>query len=107
MKLVTNTNGMFVRWGDDVAAIRMIAATGFDAFDISMDNKDHPIRTDGYLQHAKTVKKEADAIGIPVDCPTTAGEGGAWGIAVLAAYRAHVLAGGTLPLVDFIETVRH
>ena len=65
MKLVTNTNGMFVRWGDDVAAIRMIAATGFDAFDISMDNKDHPIRTDGYLQHAKTVKKEADAIGIP------------------------------------------
>ena len=49
----------------------------------------------------------AGAIGIPVDCPTTAGEGGAWGIAVLAAYRAHVLAGGTLPLVDFIETVRH
>ena len=48
----------------------------------------------------------ADAIGIPVDCPAAAGEGGAWGIAVLAAYRAHVLAGGTLPLVDFIETVR-
>ena len=49
----------------------------------------------------------ADAIGIPVDCPATAGEGGAWGIAVLAAYRAHVLGGGSLPLVDFIETVRH
>ena len=49
----------------------------------------------------------ADAIGIPVDCPVTAGEGGAWGIAVLAAYRAHVLAGGIMPLVDFIETVRH
>ena len=47
----------------------------------------------------------SDAIGIPVDCPSTAGEGGAWGIAVLAAYRAHVLAGGTMPLVDFIETI--
>ena len=45
----------------------------------------------------------ADVIGIPVDCPATAGEGGAWGIAVLAAYRAHLRAGGTLPLVDFLE----
>ena len=49
----------------------------------------------------------ADAIGIPVDCPVTAGEGGAWGIAVLAAYRAHLLAGGTLPLVDFIEAIQY
>jgi len=49
----------------------------------------------------------ADAIGIPVDCPATAGEGGAWGIAVLAAYRVHLLAGGALPLVDFIETIQH
>ncbi len=48
----------------------------------------------------------ADAIGIPVDCPATAGEGGAWGIAVLAAYRAHVRAGGSLSLVDFLEAVK-
>ena len=49
----------------------------------------------------------SDAIGIPVDCPATAGEGGAWGIAVLAAYRAHVRAGGTLSLADFLETIRN
>ena len=49
----------------------------------------------------------SDAIGIPVDCPAEAGEGGAWGIAVLAAYRAHIRAGWTLPLVDFIETIQH
>ena len=48
-------------------------------------------------------KVMADAIGIPVDCPAEAGEGGAWGIAMLAAYRAHVRAGGTLPLVDFLR----
>ena len=48
-------------------------------------------------------KVMADAIGIPVDCPSEAGEGGAWGIAMLAAYRAHVRAGGTLPLVDFLR----
>lgn len=45
----------------------------------------------------------ADAIGVPVDCPAEAGEGGAWGIAALAAYRAHIIGGGTLPLVDFID----
>ena len=49
----------------------------------------------------------ADAIGIPVDCPATAGEGGAWGIAVLAAYRTHIRTGGALSLVDFIETIKH
>ena len=49
----------------------------------------------------------SDAIGIPVDCPATAGEGGAWGIAALAAYRAHVRAGGTLSLADFLETIRN
>lgn len=30
----------------------------------------------------------ADALNIPVWVMTTAGEGGAWGIALLAAYRA-------------------
>ena len=33
----------------------------------------------------------------------TAGEGGAWGIALLAAYRAHVRDGGSLSLVDFLH----
>lgn len=47
----------------------------------------------------------ADAIGVPVDCPAEAGEGGAWGMAALAAYRAHVMGGGTLSLADFIETI--
>ena len=47
------------------------------------------------------------AIGIPVDTPAEAGEGGAWGMAVLSAYRAHVLAGGTLPLVDFLANIVH
>ena len=45
----------------------------------------------------------ADAIGVPVDCPAEAGEGGAWGIALLAAYRAHVRDGGSLSLVDFLH----
>jgi sugar (pentulose or hexulose) kinase len=49
----------------------------------------------------------ADAIGIPVDCPSEAGEGGAWGIAALAAYRAYLRAGGASSLAEFIETIRH
>ena len=46
-----------------------------------------------------------EAIGIPVDLPAEAGEGGAWGIAVLSAYRAHVRAGGMLPLADFLAKI--
>ena len=48
-----------------------------------------------------------EAIGIPVDLPAEAGEGGAWGIAVLSAYRAHVRAGGMLPLADFLAKIVH
>ncbi len=47
----------------------------------------------------------ADVVHAPVTCPTEAGEGGAWGIAALAAYRSHVLSGGSLPLADFLETI--
>ena len=47
----------------------------------------------------------SDALGVPVDCPAAAGEGGAWGIAALAAYRAHVIHGGTSPLADFLDTL--
>lgn len=41
----------------------------------------------------------AAALGAPVAVGTTAGEGGAWGIAVLAAYRASA-AGGATPAQD-------
>ena len=30
----------------------------------------------------------ADALGVPITCLSTAGEGGPWGMALLAAYRA-------------------
>ena len=45
----------------------------------------------------------ADALEAPVACLTTAGMGGAWGIAVLAAYRAFVCAGGTEPFADWLD----
>ena len=47
----------------------------------------------------------SDALGTPVDCPAAAGEGGAWGIAALAAYRDHVRTGGALPFADFLDTL--
>ena len=47
----------------------------------------------------------SNALRTPVVCSTDAGEGGAWGMAALAAYRAHVMGGGTLSLADFIETI--
>ena len=47
----------------------------------------------------------SDALRTPVVCSTDAGEGGAWGMAALAAYRAHVMGGGALSLADFIETI--
>ena len=65
MKLVMNTNNLFGRWGDDALAVRTIAAAGFDAYDITLDLPTHPIRTDAYLEHANTLKKAADACGMP------------------------------------------
>lgn len=38
----------------------------------------------------------ADALGVPVTCLSTAGEGGPWGMALLAAYRAEKADGETL-----------
>ncbi|MCO1338839.1 ATPase [Kocuria polaris] len=40
----------------------------------------------------------AAAIGAPVSVGATAGEGGAWGVAVLAAYRRHILDAPGIPL---------
>ena len=42
----------------------------------------------------------ADALGVPVTCLSTAGEGGPWGMALLAAYRALKADGETLE--DFL-----
>ena len=42
----------------------------------------------------------ADALGVPVTCLSTAGEGGPWGMALLAAYRAEKADGETLE--DFL-----
>ena len=38
----------------------------------------------------------ADALGVPITCLSTAGEGGPWGMALLAAYRAEKTDGETL-----------
>ncbi len=43
----------------------------------------------------------AAALGVPVSVPATAGEGGAWGMAVLAAYRLRADAEPSLP--DFLD----
>ena len=64
MKLVTHTGELSRRW-DDLVAVRMIAAAGFDAFDISMDAANHPILEEGYLDHAKAVRAVAHECGIP------------------------------------------
>lgn len=45
----------------------------------------------------------ADALEVPIGCLKTASEGGAWGIAVLAAYRSFVLSGGKDSLEDWLD----
>ncbi len=45
----------------------------------------------------------ADALETPAGCLPTAGAGGAWGVAVLALYRAYVRGGGELPLEDWLD----
>jgi sugar (pentulose or hexulose) kinase len=46
------------------------------------------------------------ALGVPVSVMTTAGEGGAWGIALLASYRASVIAGGEVSgFGEYLEEV--
>jgi sugar (pentulose or hexulose) kinase len=43
----------------------------------------------------------AAALGVPVSIPSTAGEGGAWGMAVLAAYMLHKGVNQSLP--DYLD----
>jgi sugar (pentulose or hexulose) kinase len=47
----------------------------------------------------------AAAMGVPVSVMLTAGEGGPWGIAVLAAYRLHRARGGERTLDDWLDAV--
>jgi len=45
----------------------------------------------------------AAALNVPVSIPATAGEGGAWGMAVLAAYMLRADAGQSLP--DYLDAL--
>ena len=47
-----------------------------------------------------TLCKLADALGVPVAVLTTAGEGGAWGMALLAQY---MVCGGGQSLADWLD----
>ena len=55
------------------------------------------------------VEKLADALNAPVTCMSTAGEGGAWGMAVLAAYTAKTAGirdqGSGISLEEFLAKV--
>ncbi|MGN0902007.1 MAG: FGGY-family carbohydrate kinase, partial [Succinivibrio sp.] len=66
------------------------------------------VKIDKLLGHGGLFKTErvgqsimADALNTPVWVMTTAGEGGAWGIALLAAFISHKKSGVTLP--DFLN----
>jgi sugar (pentulose or hexulose) kinase len=47
----------------------------------------------------------AAAMGVPVSVMQTAGEGGAWGIALLAAYRLHRMGGGGRTLDAWLDGI--
>jgi sugar (pentulose or hexulose) kinase len=56
----------------------------------------------GFFKEGDTGQRMmAAALGVPVSVPTTAGEGGAWGMAVLAAYMLRADAGQSLP--DYLD----
>ena len=72
--------------------------------------KEEKVRLDSITGHGGLFKTErvgqsylAAAINAPVTVMKTAGEGGAWGIAVLAAYTALRQAGGTYTLDEYLE----
>ncbi|MDR0426718.1 MAG: sugar phosphate isomerase/epimerase [Clostridiales bacterium] len=66
MKLVNPTGDIALRVGDE-AAVRMIAAAGFDGYDYSCNNGDKFFEAPlgGMLARAKRVKRAADACGLP------------------------------------------
>lgn len=57
----------------------------------------------GYFKTPVVGQRFMAALGTPVSVMETAGEGGAWGIALLAAYLHARTAGETRPLGEFLE----
>ncbi len=83
--------------------------TAFGAVKIGMDilTVEEEVKIDRLLGHGGIFKTKgvaqkimADALNVPVSVMETAGEGGAWGIAVLAAYHAD---SNGLALPDYLD----
>ena len=93
-------------------AVRAQLMSIFAAVRIGIDIlREEGVRLDSLFAHGGLFKTPgvaqqilADSLNIPVSVGDTAGEGGAWGIAVLARYRA-IVAGGEagLALPDFLS----
>lgn len=88
------------------AELCAVFATLAKGMELLRDEDAYPTSLTGHGGLFKT-KGVADVIlsemlGIPVRTLETSGEGGAWGVAVLAAYRDHVLRGGTEDLGEFL-----
>lgn len=84
--------------------------TAFGALRIGMDilTENERVAVDGILAHGGLFKTPvvgqrllAAALNIPVSVMSTAGEGGAWGMALLASYMVHNEQGASL--ADFLE----
>ncbi|MNC47303.1 hypothetical protein D3C75_963560 [compost metagenome] len=84
--------------------------SAFAALKIGMDilTKKENVAIDSILAHGGLFKTPivgqrmvAAALNVPVSVMATAGEGGAWGIAILAAYMSNK--GQQEPLADFLE----
>ena len=82
----------------------MYSALGALKTGLDLMLKEEGVKVDAMLGHGGYFKTRgvgqqiaADAINAPVSVMETAGEGGAWGIAVLAAFMAGKKEGETLP----------
>lgn len=90
--------------------MRVHLFTAFAALKIGMDilTKKEDVAIDSILAHGGLFKTPvvgqkmvAAALNVPVSVMSTAGEGGAWGMAILAAYLTDKAAGE--PLADYLE----
>ena len=77
-----------------VATLRLGMDILFEKENVALDS----LLGHGGLFKAPVVGQQllADALGVPITCLSTAGEGGPWGMALLAAYRAEKADGETL-----------
>lgn len=107
---------LFVRTADDrftlANVMRMHLYSAFAALKVGLDIlfKEEHVEVDEMLGHGGYFKTEkvgqsfaAAAIHAPVSIMETAGEGGAWGVALLAAYMAGKAAGQSLG--DYLSNV--